>query len=283
MKQARSRSFDVYAYLDYRHLLRDYYEQRKADSRGFSFRAFARRAGVKAPNHLKRVIDGDRSLSEASAAQYAAALGLSEDDAEYFLELVRFGQAASQEARGRAYRRLTEFRGYRRAHRLDAMQDRYHSAWYIPAVREMIARPDFRPDPRWLAQQMIPAITERQAAEALHVLQELQMIRITKDAKVERVETVVSTGPETASVHVANYHRTMMNMAIDSLDRVPAAERDISAVTLSVKEDAILELKERVRAFRKEIFAMEATGEDSDRVVQVGIQIFPLTHGRKKP
>lgn len=280
MKKARARSFDVYGYLDYRHLLRDYYEQRKADSPGFSFRAFARRAGVKAPNHLKRVMDGDRSLSEASAAQYAAALGLSGDEAEYFLELVRFGQAASQEARSRTYRRLTEFRGYRRAHRLDAMQDRYHSAWYIPAVREMIALPGFRPDPDWIAQRMIPPITERQAAEALHVLEELQMIRTTEDGRVERTETVVSTGPETTNVHVAHYHRTMMNMAIDSIDRVPAAERDISALTLCVREDTISLLKERVRAFRKELLAMEDT--DAERVVQVGIQIFPLTEGRKK-
>ncbi len=283
MKKVRARSFDVYAYLDYRHLLRDYYEQRKADSHGFSFRAFARRAGVKAPNHLKRVMDGDRSLSETSAAQYAAALGLSGDEAEYFRELVRFGQAASQEARGRAYRRLTEFRGYRRAHRLDAMQDRYHSAWYIPTVREMIALSDFRPDPGWIAQRMIPPITERQAAEALHVLEELQMIRTTEDGKIERTEAVVSTGPETTNIHVANYHRTMMRVAIDALDRVSALERDISALTLCVREDSISELKERVRAFRKELLAMEAIGAECDRVVQIGIQIFPLTQRRKKP
>jgi uncharacterized protein (TIGR02147 family) len=283
MKKSRARSFDVYAYLDYRQLLRDYYEQRKSEARGFSYRAFARRAGVRSPNHLKRVMDGDRSLSETSAAQYAVALGLVGEEAEYFLELVRFNQASGNDARGRAYRRLTEFRGYRRAHRLDAFQDRYHSAWYIPAMREMIARADFRPDPAWLAGQMIPAITEHQAAEALHVLEELQMIRVNEDGGVTRVETVVSTGPETASIHVGNYHRSMMAMAMESLDSVSAADRDISAVTLCVEEGAIAELKERVRAFRKEIIAMEAADLRGDRVVQIGIQVFPLTHGRSKP
>jgi hypothetical protein len=38
----------------------------------FSHRAFARRAGVRSPNHLKRIIDGDRSLT--------AGLSTSEDD-----------------------------------------------------------------------------------------------------------------------------------------------------------------------------------------------------------
>lgn len=272
--------FDVYKYLDYRVLLREYYERRKAESRAFSFRSFARRAGVKAPNHLKRVMDGDRSLSPTSAAQYAVALGLTGDEAEYFLELVRFGQASSHEERSRTYRRLTEFRGYRRAHRLDAQHDRYHSAWYIPAMREMVARPDFKRDAAWLAAQMVPPITERQAEEALTVLEELQMIRVLPDGTVEQNQTVVSTGPETAGVHIAHYHRSMMAMAIDSLDRVPGAERDISAVTLCVAEGAIPALKDRVRAFRKEIIAMEAAQGQGDRVVQVGIQIFPLTRGR---
>jgi len=52
----------VYAYLDYRAFLRDYYAERKAASRAFSYRAFSKRAGVSAPNYLKLVIDGKRSL-----------------------------------------------------------------------------------------------------------------------------------------------------------------------------------------------------------------------------
>ena len=43
-------SFDVYGYLDYRRLLGDYYADRKEHGRGFSYRAFSQRAGLKSPN-----------------------------------------------------------------------------------------------------------------------------------------------------------------------------------------------------------------------------------------
>jgi uncharacterized protein (TIGR02147 family) len=66
-----------------------------------------------------------------------------------------------------------------------------------------------------------------------------------------------------------------------SIDEVPAAERDISGVTLCLPEQAIPLLKERVREFRKEIIALEASPGQGDRVVHVAIQLFPLTRGRE--
>src|SRR5688572_29452348 len=60
MARRRSDRPDLYGYLDHRVYLRDEYAARKAEKRGFSFRAFSRRAGLQSPNHLKRVIDGER-------------------------------------------------------------------------------------------------------------------------------------------------------------------------------------------------------------------------------
>jgi uncharacterized protein (TIGR02147 family) len=274
---------DVYHYLDYRKLLRDYYARRKRSGRAFSFRAFSRRAGLKSPNHLKRVMDGDRNLSDESSLRYADALGLAGDEAQYFCELVRFGQAKTTKERGAAYRRLTEYRGYQRAHRLDAKRDRYHSEWYIPAVRELFGCAGFREDPAWIAAQLVPAITERQAAEALSVLEDLGLVRRDESGALLRSEQVVSTGAETSGVHIVNYHRTMMEKATQSIDLVPRDARDISGVTLCLPAGSIPLLKERVQAFRTEIIAMESEIGTGDQVVQVSIQIFPLSRGRREP
>lgn len=226
-------------------------------------------------------MDGARNLSDEAALRYAEALGLEGDGAEYFCELVRFNQAKSTKERAAAYERVTKFRGYQRSQRLDHSHARYHSAWYIPAIREMAARPDFQNDPKWLADQMIPTITERQAEEALTVLQELGFLIKEKGGALRRANPIVSTGPETAGVHIANYHRTMMQQAMNSMDEVPAGERDISAVTLCLPTGSLEKIKRRVREFRKELIAMEAPDCEGDRVVQVGIQIFPLTKSRK--
>ena len=69
---------DVFDYLDYRAFLRDFYADMKRTGRGFAFRSFSRRARLVSPNHLKRVMDGDRNLTHEMAERFAVACGLSE-------------------------------------------------------------------------------------------------------------------------------------------------------------------------------------------------------------
>ena len=49
---------DVYAYLDYRAFLRDFYAEKKANNPVFSYRSFSKRAGVASLNYLKLVVEG---------------------------------------------------------------------------------------------------------------------------------------------------------------------------------------------------------------------------------
>src|SRR5690606_17396346 len=115
----RGARLDVFQYLDYRAYLRDWYRAHNTDGRSFSFRAFARRAGLKLPNYLKLVMDGERNLTPQTAELFAKGLGLDGEGASYFVDLVAFNQAATQSERNKQYARLTSFRGYRKAHRID--------------------------------------------------------------------------------------------------------------------------------------------------------------------
>lgn len=267
---------DVFRYLDYRKFLGEYYKKRKQESRVFSYRAFARRCGLRSPNHLKRVIERERNLSDEAALSYMDAIGLEGDAGQYFCELVRFDQAKTRKERDSSYQRLTQYRGYRKAHGLDASHHRYHSTWYIPAIREMLPLTGFKPEPKWIAKQLVPTISEKEAAEALDVLEELGMIT-REGGVIERSDRVVSTGPETSGLHIVNYHAAMMEKAIQSIDAVAREHRDISGVTLCLPAGAIPKLKERIRDFRKEVLAMEASEGEGDAVVQLAVQLFPLT------
>jgi uncharacterized protein (TIGR02147 family) len=173
---AAAARFDVYAFFDYRALLAAYYEERKRAGRGFSYRAFARRAGIASPNHLKRIIDGARNLTPEMAERFARACGFTGEDAAYFRELVAFNEATTEAERSARYRTLSAFRGYRKAHKLEAAEADYCAHWYIPAIRELAARPDFREDPAWIAAQLVPAIKPREARTALQTLLDLGLL-----------------------------------------------------------------------------------------------------------
>ena len=267
---------DVFTYLDLCAYLRDVYAYKKEHGRGFSYRAFSRRAGLRTPNHLKRVMDGDRTLTPEMAVRYASALQLTGDAATYFCDLAAFGRASSFEERNATYGRLTGYRSYKRAHHLDSVHAEYCSRWYIPAIRELVRLGDFREDPAWIAAQLVPPIRPAEAARALETLEMLGLLE-RKDGMLVQADRVVTTGPETRGLHIRNYHRNMMDQAVQSMDLVVAADRDISSLTLCARRQTLHAIKERVQRFRQELIALVANDSDGDCVMQVNIQLFPLS------
>ncbi len=268
---------DVFEFLDYRAFLAAYYADRKENGRGFSYRAFSRRVGLRSPNYLKLVIDGDRNLSAEMAVRFAEACGLAGEAVAYFGALVALDQAKTGAERNAAYARLTGFRRHRSAHRLEMAHAAYHSTWYLPAIREMAARADFRADPAWIAKRLRPTIAKTDAAKALETLLDLGLLVRGDDGRVHHGEPLVSTGPELPALHIANYHRAMMARAAASIDEVPSAERDISSLTLCLGPEALAEVTRRVQAFRRELLEFSATDPDPEVVVQLNFQLFPLT------
>ncbi len=270
----------VFDYLDYRAFLRDHYLAKKA-SRGLSFRGFSKRAGLKSTNYLKLVIDGQRNLTPAMAARFAKAAALDGDAARYFAELVLFNQAKTTLERNQSYANITGFRRFREARPLSLAHAAYHSTWYLPAIRELAARHDFRDDPHWIAATLWPTIAPADAAHALHTLLELGLLKRESDGRLVQAEALVSTGPEIQSIHIANYHRMMMQRATDSMDAVPASERDISSLTLCLDPDGLRRVKERIQRFRRELLELSMIAEKPHQVVQVNFQLFPLSRGVK--
>lgn len=267
---------DVFDYLDYRLYLRDTYAARKAEQRGFSFRAFSKRAGLASPNHLKRVIDGERGLNPPMALRYATALGLAPEPSAYFCDLVAFCEASTDAERNAAHERLRSSRGYRRAQPLDLAHAAYHANWYLPAIREMVRVEGFEPSPEWVASHLIPPIPTSEAARALATLEELGMLERADDGTLRSVDVLVTTGPETRGLHIRNFHRAMIERAAASMEIVPAPDRDISSLTFPVDDEGLRELKRRVVAFRRDLIAFLAD-RPGTRVAQLNFQLFPLS------
>jgi uncharacterized protein (TIGR02147 family) len=210
------------------------------------------------------------------AQRFAKAAGLTGEAAEYFEELVRFTQAKGSKARSERYAKLLGFRRYRETRPLAAAEAAYHANWYLPAVRELAARKDFKPQPDWIAATLWPSITPTQAAQALETLLELGLL-VRQGKRVVQGDAVVSTGAEARSVNVASFHRAMLARAADAMDDVPPAQRDISSLTLCLGADGLALFKERIQRFRRELLELSTLELEPRQVVQVNFQLFPLS------
>jgi uncharacterized protein (TIGR02147 family) len=271
----RRSPIDVFGYLDYRAFLADFYKARK--HKGYSYRAFSRAAGLGAPNYLKLVIAGQRNLTPPMAARFAGACGLAGEAAEYFEHLVEFNQASTAARRNASYAKIAGFDRYRRGHKLELAQAAYHSTWYLPAIRELVTSPSFDEDPERLAALLLPAIKPNEAKSALDTLLELGLLERDPHGRLRQASAVVSTGPETVGMHIANYHAEMMRRATAAMELVPAAQRDVSSVTFCISPRGLARVKKRIQEFRRELIALVEAEPDRSQVVQLNLQLFPLS------
>lgn len=268
---------DVFRFHDHRAFLRAFYALNKTAEYGFSLRAFSKRAQLRSSNYLKLVMDGQRNLTQDMAPRFADACCLRGQAAEYFCALVAFNQAKRPKDRDRAYARLSRFKRYRAVHRLDREQEAYHAHWYIPAIRELIASREFRDDPRWIAQRMMPSISVREAEQALNVLVTLGMIARDDQGRLQQVDALVQTPEGPLGHHIQRFHRSMMEHAIEAIHRVPARDREIESITLCLSQARMQDLKARLESFCEEVLQEYQAEPDSARVVQLNLQMFPLT------
>ena len=87
----------VFMYFDYRDYIRAVLETMQ--SKGLSLRAIQENAGVSGSAFFSRILDGSRPLSIANAKNIAKSWGLSVDESDYFLDLVRLGNEKNVDVR----------------------------------------------------------------------------------------------------------------------------------------------------------------------------------------
>jgi len=268
---------DILDYTDYRKFLADHYRARKAVDPSFSLRVLARDAGFPSHGLLKYLMDGQRNLTQKTLVKLLPALGFNREQARYFENLVFFNQAKGLGEQQVYYDRLREasaatFR------KLEAAQLGIFRAWHYTAIREMLALKGFRGDADWIAERLKPRVETREVRAALETLIEAGLILSTPQG-YRAAEPDITTGDEVRSFAVKNYHAEMMRLATLALDETDAGERDISSSTFALRESDWPRLKKRVQAMRKEFREFAAPPGEGDRVMQVNLQVFPLTRG----
>lgn len=274
----RSRApVDVFRYQDYRAFLAAFYALKKKTS-GLSYRRFSATVGLGAPNYLKLVIDGKRNLSSNMAARFAKACKLQGESAEYFCLLVDFNQAQTDEERNSRQEQLVRFSRYRQAQPIELAQLDYHSTWYIPVIRELVACPGFVGEPARIARTLRPEVSDKQAEHALEVLERLGFLERDATGRFCQTSRAVSTGDQASGLHIRNYHAEMMKRATAAMELIPAPERAISSLTLGVSPALFEEVVRRVNELRDELIRLCDAELAPSKVVQLNLQLFPVSH-----
>jgi len=275
---AKKTKINLFEYTDYRKFLKDWYESAKLSVRGFSYRSFAKKAGFASPNFLKLVMDGDRNLTEESLTTMMNGLGFTKQEQDFFRNLVFYNQSETDPKRNHYYQKLAQSKKYNDVKAIEKGEFEYCSTWYHAVVRELVASKEFDGTPAWLAEKIYPPITTAQAQKSLELLLRLGFIKKVKDNHFEQSQTLLSTGSEVISLALYQYHQSMLELTKEVLEKLPARYRDVSALTLGISKTKLPIIKKMIGELRKELLKVVGDDEHPEDVVQVNIQMFPLTH-----
>ena len=273
---------DIYKYLDYRQYLMDLFEALREKDPSISFRSFARLADSSSPNYLKLLCNRKINIHEASIDLIAKGAGLKKKEAEYLHILVGFDHAKSHQEKDAFFKKILYKREYKSIKALTKEQYLFFSHWYIPIIRELVVHPNYNGNLMWIARRVEPPITESKVRKGIALLSKLGLIKKDKKSgKWRMTKQVISTSVEVLSLAVAKYHRDVIALAGEAIDRFNKPERDIRSVTVGLSPEGFRELKSRLESFWKETLDFSGKQKKVTRVYQINTQLFPLSKEEK--
>lgn len=276
-----SGTISIFDYLDYREFFRDFYLEQKRKHSYFSFRFLSAKSGID-PAHIARVFQCKRHLSEKSLAPFVALCKFSDEEQCYFDHLVAFNMARTERQATQTFEALLSLSSVK-AQTLRAEQYAFYTRWYYTAVRALIAMRGFSVnDAAKIARMLTPAISTRQAREAIKLLLKLQLVTRNTDDILCCTDTHITTGQKWQSIAARTFQAETLRLALESLDRHPKEMRDISTVTVGIKQGKIEEMRQRIAEFRKSIMHLAEEDHEPDDIFQLNIQLFPLTDTSNK-
>lgn len=264
-------------YVDYCKFLDQIFHYIK-DRQKYSYQDFSCDLGFGETTFMHQIVRRYRSLTVRNADKIAGKLDLTGSEKKYFINLIRYTHARSTADRDAAWKDILKIKGQETAADPDHDILEYFSQWYHPVVREYLSLPGGSCDPGVIAKELVPSLRPEQIRESLDLLERLKLVAVDAvTGKYQATTERVSTGHRVKTHAVVNYHMQMINLARDSLANIPGKERDISALTLSVSADSFERIRGMIHTFQLQLMEEAEKSGDREKVIQVNIQLFPVT------
>lgn len=264
---------NVFMYFDYREYIRDVLETLQKD--GLSLRAIQESAGLSGSAFFTRILDGSRPLSTANAKTLVTAWGMGEGEAEYFMDMVKFGNERDVDRREGHLKKLLAVRSRNREYALQDSTLKFFSKWYYPVLRDLLPLVPAGTSAERIGRMFTPALRAPQVQSGIDYLVEAGFIAIGEDGKYAVTSPIVSTPPRVRSTILRKYHLKNLEINAEVYDSFTSDDRSITSVTCSLSKEGFEKVREEIAALREKILAIAREDKSPDRVCHVGFQLVP--------
>jgi len=270
---------EIVEYTDYRKFIQDYYDERKRCS-AFSWHAFAQKAGFSSDVYLKYVCEGKKNLSVGSAGSVATAMGLVGFEHEYFVLMVSYAHAKSNEAKKAAFEERCALANAHKVRVLGDEEFKYFKSWKNSVIRELAPHmPGAKP--LEIAHACKPKISAAEVSETLDFLVKAKLLKKDHDGNYRQTDKAIKMAPvEAVPLAARDLQRQMGEFALKSID-LPISERMMSGYTLGLTRRAYERIKKETEDYYRRVVAIATEDDETERVYRLNVQLFPLSEHLK--
>jgi uncharacterized protein (TIGR02147 family) len=254
----------------HRHYLNDELARRCERNPSYSLRAFAKALGIDAGT-LSKILNGTQPLSFKMAEKILPKLELAPAQQTQFFQSLAQYQGARKLQRVQTPLKLTE-----REYKGDDLSIEYYRViadWYHIALMEMTFLKGFRPEPRYLAQELGIGVME--AKLALERLISLGLLEKKNGKIVKAKEKLSTTDRHLTTPALRKNQKQFLEKAIHSLENDQLEERSHTNMTMAIDSSKMEIAKKMIREFQMALCNYLESGK-RDRVFNLSIALYPV-------
>ena len=268
----------VFEHNDYRTYLKATLAERAEKRDGYSLRAFSQKIGVSS-SFLSEVLGRKKSLSVEVAFKIAVKLELNDAESQYFCLLTQYEQEEDPQFREEILRRLTALNPHRKPQDLSVDLFKMISDWYHTAILELSYLRGFRFEAEYIADKL--GITKNEADLAIERLERLELIEKDEKGKYRKAHSQLLIESKIPNTALKNFHRQILEKAIESLDTQGPRERMSASDVLPIDSKYLPEVQRLSEQFSTAVMELSRKSEHRDAVYALATQFFNLTPGNK--
>ena len=216
----------------------------------------------------------DHQLSKS--VDLFSAIGLVGHQVEYFEAMVQFGNAKTDELKKKFLEQMCSIAFDHKVRVVDKDAFEYYDSWKNPVVRELAPlMPGAMPGE--IAKMCTQEISALEVRKSLAFLERAGFLKQVGENIYVQTEKSVEGSKEGLPLAIRSMHREMGNLAVDSLDRFTANERNVTGVTMGVDRETYEQIVHELDECRKKITALAEKCDNIRQVYRLNLQLFPLS------
>jgi uncharacterized protein (TIGR02147 family) len=268
---------NIYQYHDHLSFLKDWLVYLKKEEPGFSMRTLAVKSQL-AVGYLPMCLNKSRVLSTKGLHKIVRHLRLGAQERKYLELLHLAGTTEEPDIRLRAIRDMSRLGSFREVNPNEVDVYQYLTKWYYVAIREMVGLTDFKADTKWIQKRLGGRLSLAEVEQALDFLlakgfllkDENGAFKLPADRQLDCNEGIFKAS-------LGEFHRQMLHLAANAIERVPRSFRYILGHTFSVAVEDLEKVRAILKEAQRKLEDLSQATKGAAHVYHVELACFPLT------